>query len=185
MPPQMPRMSRLVEVTEDPFPLEVSWTLACDDGSSLSGGSSFSQVFSVSVGASCDLAMVDVAGDGWEGAMWSGFGHEASVDCSAGDCSSATYQFGIVQSPPPPPSNPPPLPPKHVSTQVSYDARDAVARIFAAPAERIATGVSESGSLLNLDAVALPPGVTGNYRPGPGLGEANRGWENGDPNEIE
>lgn len=49
---------------------EVSWTLQCSDGSSLSGGNPFSGSLRVVRGSECTLEMRDSYGDGWTGGVW-------------------------------------------------------------------------------------------------------------------
>ena len=71
--------SELVTVAGGSFGQEISWTLTCSDGTSLSGGAPFSSYISVGSLVTCTLDMVDSYDDGWNGYYWSGFGQSYTL----------------------------------------------------------------------------------------------------------
>ena len=83
-----------IEVSAGDFPSEVSWTLSCDDVSYLSGGAPYSGSVDVAGGSSCTLSLSDSYGDGWNGAVWSGF--EQALTFNSGN--SATGSFVVAGS---------------------------------------------------------------------------------------
>ena len=103
---------------------EVGWSLACSDGTTLSGGAPYtsSVPLAVALGATCTLDMTDSYGDGWNGAKWEAPSFGKSFSLADGPIprrpQQGTRSF-VVQfqpSPPSPPSPPflpppPPLPP--------------------------------------------------------------------------
>ena len=97
-----------VSVSDDDYPDEVSWTLTCDDGTSESGGASYSADITVANGASCELLMEDSYGDGWWGAEWTGFGQTFTLYGGYSDSESFTVE---APSPLPPTSPSPPASP--------------------------------------------------------------------------
>ena len=93
---------------------EVSWSLSCSDGTTLSaarpnGAPYTSSVpLAVALGATCTLIMEDQWSDGWNGAEWAapGFGQSFSLDSGPKtDTRSFVVQF---QPPPSPPRAPTP-----------------------------------------------------------------------------
>jgi hypothetical protein len=58
---------------------EISWDLACSDGTVLSGGAPYHDTVSVELGARCSLKMRDSYGDGWNGNLWTGLGKSLTV----------------------------------------------------------------------------------------------------------
>jgi len=92
------------------YPSEVSWNLSCDDGTSVAGGAPYDQTISVSPGASCQLAMGDSWGDGWNGNSWEGLGQ--SFTLPSGSAGSASFTVaGATPGPTPAPTSSPTPPP--------------------------------------------------------------------------
>lgn len=59
----------VVIVSRDAFPSEVEWELTCDSlGAPIRGGSPHAATHALPPGASCTLKMIDLYGDGWQGA---------------------------------------------------------------------------------------------------------------------
>eukprot|EP00966_Prymnesium_polylepis_P151763 3505969-Prymnesium_polylepis.1 len=85
-----------ITVSGGSYPGEVSWALSCSDGASASGGNPYTGNITVAGGATCTLAMSDSYGDGWNGALWSGFGQSLTLSSGA----SGTGVFVVPHSPP-------------------------------------------------------------------------------------
>jgi hypothetical protein len=61
-----------VSVAQDTWLSEVAWELTCDGlEAPIEGGSPYAATHALPLGASCTLKMVDLFGDGWQGAYWS------------------------------------------------------------------------------------------------------------------
>ena len=102
----------------------MEWELTCDDGGApIGGGAPYAATHALLLGASCTLKMVDLYGDGWQGAYWSAPGWIGNESYSLGDYLQGgeyphgggleTVSFTVALQPPspPPPPPPPPLPP--------------------------------------------------------------------------
>ena len=97
-------------MTDDIYPSEVSWELACDDLAHLTrGGALYSETHTVPQG-SCTLQLMDSYGDGWQGATWTAPGWTDRSFILADDLSKDTVSFNVQRQPPPPPPLPPPPP---------------------------------------------------------------------------
>ena len=122
------------------YPYEVSWTLECGGGFSLSGAAPFTGLAAVTARATCTLIMTDSYGDGWNDNKFMLFGKSYTLESGSGP-SSVTFtappraaqrpnrtatgmsirsavvlQMTSLSSPPPhappaSPSQPPPHPP--------------------------------------------------------------------------
>ena len=122
----------VIRVTEGEYPSEVSWTLACFDGTSLAGGAPFSGVLDAAIGTSCWLTMTDSYGDGWNGATWSVFGQSFTLHASSGASGTETFGVPALPAPPAPPAPPslppsppsPPSPPALPAVLYSFDTED-------------------------------------------------------------
>ena len=80
-----------IEVTGGGYPYEISWSLSCSDGTSITGGAPYPQTpFTVGEEATCTLSMQDSYGDGWNDATWTG--------CVNGICSTHTMSDGSFDS---------------------------------------------------------------------------------------
>ena len=107
LPPHAPLAYSSVAVSVGSFPSEISWAYSCDDGSTMSGGAPFGPAsLAVSVGALCTLSMSDAHGDGWNGAVWYGFGQTGTL---AYGVASGNMTFYGIAAPPPPRPPPPPI----------------------------------------------------------------------------
>jgi hypothetical protein len=116
----------------DLWPSEVEWELTCDGlDAPIKGGSPYAATHALPLGASCALKMVDLYGDGWQGAYWSAPAWTGNESYSLGTylqwCPDGTSLFdcgmhwpygGVLEtasftvalqppSPPPPPGEPP------------------------------------------------------------------------------
>lgn len=103
-----------ITVTSGSFAGEVSWTVSCPSGVSVSGGAPFSGSMNAVSGEICTLNMIDSFGDGWNGAVWSGL--EQSFTLASGSSGTETFQIPFTFPTPPlvppmPPSRPPPFTP--------------------------------------------------------------------------
>ena len=79
----------------------------CNDGGiQHSGGAPYSGAILLEPGLNCSLTMLDSYGDGWNGAVWEGFGQTLQLNLG----SKQTVTF-IVHPPPLLPQSPPPAPP--------------------------------------------------------------------------
>ena len=109
-----------IHVTAGQYGSEVAWTLSCLDGSSLSGGAPFGQCIGIAEGSECRLDMTDSWGDGWNGAVWRGYGQ--SMELAMGSAGSVT--FIVAMSPPMSPPMPPmpPLSPAPDGFKIIADA---------------------------------------------------------------
>ena len=121
-----------VSVALDLWPSEVEWELTCDGlDAPVKGGSPYAATHALPLGASCALKMVDLYGDGWQGAYWSAPAWTGNESYSLGTylqwCQDGTSLFdcemhwpygGVLEtasftvalqppSPPPPPGEPP------------------------------------------------------------------------------
>ena len=99
-----------ISVTAGSFPTEISWSMSCSDGTTLSEGAPpFSGSVSVADGSTCTVSLVDSFGDGWNGAVWTGF--EESLQIMSGKTFDQTFFMGLALPPPPGPPPSPGLPP--------------------------------------------------------------------------
>ena len=81
-----------LQVTSGSYDSEVSWEVTCSDGAAASGGAPYPLTdFTLTLGATCTLSMLDSYGDGWNGATWI-----ACVTAPGGECSSITLPTGSV-----------------------------------------------------------------------------------------
>lgn len=72
--------------------------MTCSDGTNETGGAhSYDKDITIAHDSTCNLAMSDSYGDGWNGNKWIGFGHEFTIDTG----SSGTGSF-TTESPPAP-----------------------------------------------------------------------------------
>ena len=99
----------------------MEWELTCDDGGApIGGGAPYAATHALPLGASCTLKMVDLYGDGWQGAYWSAPAWIGNESYSLGDYLQGggyphgggleTVSFTVALQPPSPPTPPPPLP---------------------------------------------------------------------------
>ena len=124
-PPPPASLVSEVTVTQDEWAVEVRWNLTCDGiGAPINGGSPYAASHALPLGANCSLEMVDLYGDGWQGAEWAAPAWIGNVSYSLGTFVQnpdvyppggglETVSFIIALQPPPPPFSPPapPLPP--------------------------------------------------------------------------
>ena len=85
-----------ITVSSGSYPTEVSWTLACSDGSSLSGGAPYTNSLSVAGGSTCTLTLMDSYGDGWNLAGWFGFDGDGDATLSDGSFATKTFTVGTA-----------------------------------------------------------------------------------------
>ena len=120
-----------VSVAQDTWSSEVEWELTCDGlDAPIEGGSPYAATHALPLGASCALKMVDLYGDGWQGAYWSAPAWTGNESYSLGtylQWPPGTYRdqqwpygghletvsFTVTLQPPSPPPSPgePPRPP--------------------------------------------------------------------------
>ena len=125
LPPSAPMVHSEVIVAWDLWPSEVKWELTCDGlGAPIKGGSPYAATHALPLGANCTLKMVDVYGDGWQGAHWSApawIGNESyslgtflqnpEVYPPGGVLETASFTVALQPPSPPPPPGEPPAPP--------------------------------------------------------------------------
>ena len=92
----------VISVTGGSYSHEVGWTLACLDGTLLSGGAPFLTVLTgIPDGTFCSVEMYDSWGDGWNGAVWEGL-FQTFTMVSGSDAFYTFVKSGSYPSPPPP-----------------------------------------------------------------------------------
>ena len=100
-PPSIPALWSDITCTAGGWASEVSWQLSCDDGTSISGGAPYDSESPVAVqlGSTCNLAMSDSFGDGWNGAEWGapGFGVEG-LSMTTGYSAEESFVIGGASS---------------------------------------------------------------------------------------
>ena len=117
-PPPPASLVSEVTVTQDEWAVEVRWNLTCDGiGAPINGGSPYAASHALPLGANCSLEMVDLYGDGWQGAEWAAPAWIGNVSYSLGTFVQnpdvyppggglETVSFIIALQPPPPPAPP-------------------------------------------------------------------------------
>ena len=86
LPPSAPMVHSEVSVAQDTWPSNVAWELTCDGlDAPIEGGSPYAATHALPLGASCALKMVDLYGDGWQGAYWSAPAWIGNESYSLGD----------------------------------------------------------------------------------------------------
>eukprot|EP00966_Prymnesium_polylepis_P228033 5276667-Prymnesium_polylepis.1 len=73
-------MQSTVTVSAGTEPDKVSWIMVCSGGSVLEGGAPFLGNSNARTGENCALHMRDAAGDGWNGARWTGLGQNVTLE---------------------------------------------------------------------------------------------------------
>lgn len=105
-PPRPPARPTRLEVSDvhcggGLYDNEISWTLTCETDAFLgrgatavyTGGAPFWSTLTLEVPARCTLSMVDRFGDGWNGAVWNGFGQALAL--ADGSSQTAAFVVGV------------------------------------------------------------------------------------------
>lgn len=73
--------------------------MTCSDGTTETGGAqNYDKTIAVAPGSTCNVAMSDSYGDGWNGNKWNGFGHEFTIATGSSGTGSFTIPGDVTEN---------------------------------------------------------------------------------------